>query len=221
MRTAERRGDAVGAGKGKPTSWADGSRGDGVTTLVPPDIGTIAAQPAIAEAVARRRTGADVGAGHGLPPGPLYDIEPAALGAVGALKVSVGMLRLVRAVDGSAPESRIVDIGGHFGPSRTPETLRSRGDQRGVVQPVRQLADRLRTARCDLNLVAHGPLGHATAAPHVAATRRKRGGAWDGFVDEYGRTTADPAGLTTTDESAGRGAPASRRKPRAARATWR
>ena len=131
------------------------------------DIGSDAAIPAIADAVAAAGGGPVrmIVQAAGLPPtGPLHTIEPDALGRAVALKVG-GLLRLVRAVDEWLDRgSRIVALGGHFGSEPAPYACAAGVTNAALANLVRQLA------------VAYGPRGITAhlVAPGPADTPRLR-----------------------------------------------
>jgi NAD(P)-dependent dehydrogenase (short-subunit alcohol dehydrogenase family) len=172
---------------------------DGVRPC-PADIGADAAQPAIAEAVRGGGPVRMVVQATGLPPtGPLADIEPAALGAVVALKLG-GLLRLVRAVDGRLkPGSRIVAIGGHFGSEPTPTTCGAGVTNAALANLIRQLSDAYGPRAVTVHLVAPGPLDTPRLRRIAATAAGARGVSVEAVLDEY-RAHSPLNRLTTTDE---------------------
>ncbi|HTK61915.1 MAG TPA: SDR family oxidoreductase [Pseudonocardia sp.] len=168
----------------------------------PADIGTDAAQTAIADAVRDLGPVRMVVQATGLPAtGPLATVDPDALGTVVALKLG-GLLRLVRAVDGQLePGSRIVAIGGHFGSEPSPQTCGAGVTNAALANIVRQLADVYGPRGVTVHLVAPGPLDTERLRNICAATAESRGVSPETVLEEY-RAHSPMHRLTTTDEVA-------------------
>ncbi|MFR9806500.1 SDR family NAD(P)-dependent oxidoreductase [Pseudonocardia sp. RS010] len=124
----------------------------------------------------------------GLPAsGPLWEVNPAALGTLVSLKLG-GLLRAVRAVDPLLQAgSRIIAIGGHYGSEPSPRTCGAGVTNAALANLVRQLADHYGPRGVTAHLIAPGPLDTERLRRIAAAEAETRDLGIECVLDEYRR----------------------------------